>query len=129
MSTPSHRRRHLRSVVIAFVAAFGFGATVLTATASHYHTNCVGHGFVHGDSTTDGSFFSRVETGCSSNYRKCAIYTNGTWRGEEITPNTGTTCNAWSNSFGSYNECNAWAHVYNPDVFSDHVHYAHNYCG
>jgi hypothetical protein len=115
--------------VLAVLAAFAFGALVHVAAADHYHTNCVGHGFVHGSSTTDGSFFSRVETGCSSTYRRCSIYSGGVWRGEEITPNTGTTCNAWSNSFGSYSECGSYANVYDQDVFSAHNHLAHNWCG
>jgi hypothetical protein len=130
MSTlPVRERVPLGVILLALFASFSFGAIVRTAAANHYHTNCVGHGFVHGANTTDGSFFSRVETGCSSDYRRCSIYTNGTWRGEEITPNLSTTCNAWSEAFGSYVECNAWARVYNPSVFSSHDHLAHNYCG
>ena len=61
-------------VLLALLCAFSFGAIVKVALADSYHTTCVGHGFVAGGSQTDGSFFARVEPGCSANYRTCAIY-------------------------------------------------------
>ncbi len=116
-------------LLLALVAAFAFGAVVRIAFGDHYHQNCVGHGFVHGSDTSDSSFHSRVETGCGSTYRRCSLYSDGVWRGEEITPDSGTTCNAWSSSFGVYTECASHAQVYNSGVFSSHNHYAHNWCG
>ncbi len=121
-------RGHAIAFTLALVASFAFSAVVRVAFADHYHTNCVGHGFVHGGDTGDGSFFSRIETGCGSSYRRCEIYSNFTWRGTEIAPDSGTTCNAWSQHFGSYNECASYAKVYNPGVFSEHNHTAHNWC-
>ncbi|HEX8085245.1 MAG TPA: hypothetical protein VF529_13215 [Solirubrobacteraceae bacterium] len=121
-------RSQVAVLLMVGLGSFAFSALVRAALADHYHTNCVGHGFVHGSDTNDGSFFSRVETGCGSTYRKCAIYSNFTWRGEEIAPDSGTTCNAWSNDFGSYTECASYAKVYNQGVFSEHNHLAHNWC-
>lgn len=126
MKHPSRVR--VAVVALALAGSFAFAATSRTAAGDHYHTNCVGHGFVHGGDTTDRSFFSRVETGCSSSYRRCDIYSNFTWRGSEITPDTGTTCNAWSQNFGSFVECDSYAKVYNQGVFSEHNHLAHNWC-
>lgn len=123
------RRVRATAALLALLCAFAFGSIVRLALASHYHTNCVGHGFVHGGDTSDGSFHSRVETGCGSTYRRCSLYSDGVWRGEEITPDSGTTCNAWSQSFGSFVECDSYANVYNLGVFSSHNHLAHNWCG
>ena len=51
-------------LVLVLCTGFLWGAAVKIAIAEHYHVACVGHGFVHGESTTDGSFFARVEAGC-----------------------------------------------------------------
>lgn len=130
MSTFKHHGRVQQTLILlALAAAFAFGATARTASADHYHVNCVGHGFVHGGADSDGSFHSRVETGCSSTYRTCEIWSSGTYRGGDTTPDSGTTCNAWSNAFGSYAECASYAQVYSSGVFSEHNHLAHNWCG
>jgi hypothetical protein len=128
-TTRPARRPPFGVFLLALLAAFSFGAIVRTAFAVDYHTTCVGHGFVSGSDPSDGSFFSRVETGCSSTYRTCDIYTGGVWQGGQTTPNSNTTCNAWSRDFGSLSECNSTAHVYNQGVFSAHVHTPNNYCG
>ena len=117
----------LRFALLLLLAGVAWGAIVRVALADHYHVACVGHGFVHGDSTTDGSFFARVEAGCGSTLRRCEIYANGSFAGGE-TVSSGT-CNLWSRSLGSYTECASTAHVYSAGVFSDHVHKAHNWCG
>jgi hypothetical protein len=116
-------------VLLALLCAFSFGAIVRVALADSYHTTCVGHGFVAGTSQTDGSFFARVETGCSSNYRECNIYSGGTFIGGQTTADSGTMCNSWSRSFGSFSECASSAHVSDPSAFSSHVHTAPNWCG
>jgi hypothetical protein len=116
-------------VLLAVLCAFSFGAIVKVALADSYHVTCVGHGFESGGSQTDGSFFSRVETGCGSSYRQCAIYNSGTFIGSQTTPDPFTTCNAWSRDFGGYTECASSAHVSDPIAFSDHVHTAPNWCG
>jgi hypothetical protein len=124
----SHRLP-LGVLLLALLVAFSFGAIVRVALAVDYHTTCVGHGFVSGGSQTDGSFFSRVETGCSSTYRECSLYTGGNLDGGTSTPDSGTTCNTWSRDFGTYSECDSTAHVSDPAAFSDHVHVPDNYCG
>jgi hypothetical protein len=116
-------------VLLAVLCAFSFGAIVKVAFAVDYHVTCVGHGFVSGGSLTDGSFFSRVDAGCGSTYRNCAIYTGGVFQGDQTVFDSGTTCNAWSNSFGTLTECASTAHVSDPAAFSDHVHLPSNWCG
>jgi hypothetical protein len=115
--------------LLALLCAFSFGAIVKVAFAVSYHTTCVGHGFVHGSSMTDGSFFSRVEAGCGSSFRHCAIYSNGAFVGEQYITNTTSTCNVWSRDYGSYTECASTAHVSDTGVFSEHVHLPDNWCG
>ncbi|MEA2494929.1 MAG: hypothetical protein QOJ29_2840 [Thermoleophilaceae bacterium] len=112
--------------VIAAVAGFGSQAAI----GSHYHTTCVGNGFVHGDSTTDGSFHSRVESdgvtgGCGDGSRVCTLYTWGSYRGGSTAWDP-TTCNFW---VGSGTECASEAHVDFNGAWASHVHYAHNWCG
>ena len=117
-------------LLLAFIAAVSFGAIVRVAFAADYHVTCVGHGFVSGSSTSDGSFFSRVESGCGSTYRRCELYTNGSFVGAQVSPDSGSTCNAYSRDFSSsLPECHSTAHVSNPGVFSDHVHTPDNFCG
>ena len=119
----------LRLLLIVALVGFAWGAIVKVALAEHYHVACVGHGFVHGDVTTDGSFFARVEAGCGSTSRTCNLYTYGSFDGGETVGGTTTTCNAWSRSFGNFTECASTAHVSSSGVFSLHVHKAHNWCG
>lgn len=116
-------------LVLILFSAFSFAAIVRVATADHYHTNCVDHGFVHGESTTDGSFFGRVDAGCGSTFRTCDLYTYGNLIGSMSVSGTSTTCNNWSLSYGSYTECASTTHTSSSGVFSSHVHKAHNWCG
>lgn len=116
-------------LVLVLVCAFCFGAIVRIAIAYDYHTTCVGHGFVHGASQTDGSFFGRIEAGCGSTERDCDLYTFGSFIGGALVGGTTATCNAWSRDYGTYTECGSTTHVNNPGVFSDHVHKASNWCG
>src|SRR5918998_251936 len=117
-----------RFVLIVLLAGFIWGAAVKVALAEHYHVACVAHGFVHGESTTDGSFHSRVDAGCGSGYRQCEIYSNGSFQGRSTVSSASGTCNLWSRSLGSYTECASTAHTYSAGVFSNHVHKAHNWC-
>jgi hypothetical protein len=118
----------LRFLLIILLAGFAWGAVVKVALADHYHVACVGHGFVHGESTTDGSFFSRVEPGCGSTFRQCQLYSNGSFVGSSSAGGN-LTCNLWSRSIGNFTECASTAHTYSAGVFSNHVHKAHNWCG
>jgi hypothetical protein len=124
----STARRTTPLLVLALVCSFSFGAIVRVAVAASYHTTCVGHGFVHGASLTDNSFFARVDPGCGSTLRTCHLYTWGSHIGGQTVSGTTATCNAWSRSFGDFTECASTAHVYDQGVFSDHVHLASNWC-
>ena len=116
-------------LVLALVCSFSFGAIVRVAAAASYHTTCVGHGFVHGSSLTDNSFFARVDPGCGSTLRTCYLYNWGSQVGGQTVTGPSATCQTWSRSFGDFTECASTAHVYNQGVFSDHVHLASNCCG
>jgi hypothetical protein len=122
---PAGSKRLARLMAIAFVIALSTGLLTRAAVADHYHTNCVGHGFVHGTSTSDGSFHSRVEPGCGNGLKTCTLYTSGSYRGGEGTYDP-SSCSFW---VGSGSECASEAHVDYDGVFSSHVHYAHNWCG
>ena len=114
-------------LALTLLCAFSFGAIVKLAYADDYHTNCVGHGFLHGGSQTDGSFFSRVEAGCGGGSRRCDIYVSGNYVGGLTVGNA--TCNAWSRNWGNYTECAATSHTRFLPYFDDHVHKASNWCG
>src|ERR1044072_2628432 len=114
-------------LALAVLCAFSFGAIVRLAFTDDYHVNCVGHGFINGSSTSDGSFFSRVESGCGSGWRTCDIYVSGWYIGGYTT--NGGTCNAWSRTWGDFTECRSTAHLSFPGVFSEHVHKSSNWCG
>jgi hypothetical protein len=116
-------------VLLALLCAISFGAMVHVAFGASYHVTCVGHGFEEGGSQTDGSFFARVDPGCSSTYRVCAIYSGGDFKGSQSVYDSSTTCSAWSRDFGNYTECASSAHTYDQGVFSDHAHTAPNWCG
>lgn len=122
------RQAGLPLIAVALWSSFCFGALVKAAWADHYHTNCVGHGLVHGSSNNDGSFHSRVEHGCGTGAKRCAIYSGGSWQGD-VTVGGSSTCNAWSQTFGSFTECASTARVSYSGVFGEHAHRAHNWCG
>ena len=126
------RRSHPASprlLVLLVAVGFLWGAIVKVALADHYHVACVGHGFVHGESTGDGSFFARVEAGCGSSSRECRLYAWGSLVGSQTVSGSTTTCNYWSRTDGNHSECGSTAHTWSSGVFSSHVHKAHNYCG
>jgi hypothetical protein len=119
-----------RALAVGAVIAALAGFATQSAVGNHYHTTCVGNGFVHGTSTDDSSFHSRVESdgvsgGCGDGSRVCALYTSGAFRGSATAwdPNT---CNFW---VGTGSECASEAHVDFNGVWASHTHYAHNWCG
>lgn len=114
-------------LLMLLVSSFSFAAIAKVAWATHFHTTCVPHGFVHGSDSNDGSFFARVESGCGSSTRRCGIYNYNSFVGDQTTGGS-TMCNAWSQNYGSYTECASTAHTYYSGVFSDHVHKANNWC-
>jgi hypothetical protein len=125
----SPRRLTAPLLLLVFLCAFSFGAIVRVALADHWHTTCVPHGFVHGNSLTDGSFYARVDPGCGSTLRTCDLYTSGSFIGGVTVTGTTATCGAWSTDFGRFTECASTAHVRSSGVFSQHVHKASNWCG
>src|SRR4051812_46652280 len=81
-------------LLLALLCAASFGAIVRVALAvDNYHVTCVEHGFYGGSSTTDGSFYSRVDSGCSTTYKLCAITSYGVERGRAEALTSGTSCN------------------------------------
>jgi hypothetical protein len=116
-------------LLLALLCAISFGALVRVALADNYHTTCVGHGFISGSSTSDGSFFSRVEAGCSSTYRECGIYNYGSFVGAQAVFDGSSLCSAWSRDFGDYTECASGARATDPGVFTAHTHNAPGWCG
>jgi hypothetical protein len=119
-----------RSLAIGAVVAAIAGFASQAAIGNHYHTSCVGNGFVHGASSTDGSFHARVESdggpgGCGDGQRTCNLYTSGVFRGGDTAFDPGT-CNFF---VGSGSECASEAHVDFDGVWSSHAHLAHNWCG
>jgi len=123
------RRLTVPLLLLVLFCAFSFGALVRVAFADHFHVTCVPHGFVHGDSLTDGSFFSRVDPGCGSTVRRCDLYTSGSYLGGQIVTGTTATCMAWSVDYGHVSECASTAHVESVGVFSRHHHKPENWCG
>jgi hypothetical protein len=122
------RERRMTPLLIglALICAVSFGAIVKLAFADDYHVTCVGHGFLNGASTTDGSFFSRVENGCGAGWRSCDLYVSGVHLGG-IT--SSGSCNAWSRTYGDYTECHGTSHTEFTPYFNDHVHKSSNWCG
>jgi hypothetical protein len=128
--------RHLKPdvptgvLLLAALCAFSFAMLVKIAVADPYHTTCVGHGIVQGASTTDGSFFSRIETGCSATYRWCGlgVSPSGVVGAQEAYGNV-STCSAAARDYGDFTECHGYADVYNAGIFSEHNHLASNWCG
>lgn len=127
------KRRRIGLFVCALFCAASiggiYGSVVTLAEGVSYHTTCVGHGFVEGASQTDGSFFSRVEAGCSSTYRDCELWYSSTAIGSQQAYGTTGTCSAYSRDFGDFTECHGNARVYDQGVFSYHEHDAPNWCG
>lgn len=115
----------VRAAVLAALTLAAMVAFSGTATANHYHTNCVGHGMVHGSSTTDGSFFARVEGGCSDpGMKTCSVRTGSlVYATSYIGTGNPATCNQWSNYCCA--EQSSYATVDFNGVFSSHSHYPH----
>jgi hypothetical protein len=126
----SHRMGLSRGVLLlALLCAASFGAIVRVAVGyDDAHVTCVEHGFYGGSATNDGSFFSRVNDGCSTPARRCAITSYGVERGYVEISGPGL-CSAWSQTWGSYTECAGGARVSDVPAFSEHTHAYSPYCG
>lgn len=122
----------LVTVIAAFLLGGAYHAT--RANAAHYHTNCVGHGLVHGSSTTDGAVHARVEAGCGNpGWKRCRLRVQGYYDAygnpvnfawENVFPGYNVTCNAFSN-LGAGKEPISYATLDFDGVFASHSHYAH----
>jgi hypothetical protein len=122
MTRAVRSRGRMDLMLLAAICAFSFGMIVKVALADSYHVTCVGHGFVTGGSVNDGSFFSRVEPGCSAVYRYCGLKVSGSTVGSQEAYGNSGNCNAAGRDFGDFNECLAAADVYDQGVFSEHNH-------
>ena len=113
------------------LATFVVGAVAVgvpsTASANHWHQNCVWHGFVHGSSTSDNQFHARVEAGCGNPGQKYCrlIYIDSGGQGpsETIPAGSGATCNV--SSYGNWGEYASVARVDFNGIFSSHDHGPH----
>lgn len=124
----AQRQRVPRGVLLLLlVAGFGFGF-VKAAAANHFHTSgnscSSAHGFVHGDSTTDGSFHARVEQGtCPPTYHSCTLSRQSPYLFLGSDAVYFGTCNFRYS--GSVSESNGQAGVYYETQFNSHTHYPH----
>lgn len=122
-------------VILTLVASTAFGAVVGVAYADHSHVTVnVWHGFVHGDSMTDGSFHARTRTGDSTQYpRGCQIDSAANPNGvaTEQYGDVFTTCDIWSGRVfsGTPTECYWRAETYSGRAFPWHHNRPDNYCG
>ena len=125
--------------VLLLVAAFSFSAIATAAFAAHFHAyacdgNCsVGHGLVHGSSTTDGSFFSRVDAHTSPwdyGSQDCWVYQQITLIDHTVGA-FGGGCNTWSGGTGLWNETQgraktrSWSGNAGFATIPEHTHTAH----
>jgi hypothetical protein len=78
-----HRRTRLPAMILAllFVCTSSFGAISTFAWGSHYPTDCVAHGFVHGDHTTDGLFLRARLRWLRGTTKRCNLFTYGSFIG------------------------------------------------
>lgn len=126
----NQQRMSVGLVILVLFAAFSFGAIVRIAVADPYHVTCVGHGFVAGASDSDGSFFARVEHGCSSTNRTAEIRQYGSFVGSVSQYDLGSDASAWSRNYSlNLVECASAAHLTNSAAFSPHAHTGGNWCG
>ncbi|HEV3001563.1 MAG TPA: hypothetical protein VGW75_12550 [Solirubrobacteraceae bacterium] len=112
-------------LLLATLAAFAFGAVIKVASASHYHTNCNGHGLVHGNSTSDSAYHSRVEGGPCQRTSRCDVGQFGnivSYGGAAA----GVTCDNFLSGYGPECYGNAWTRL--TDAFDYHRHDAHSPC-
>lgn len=116
------------ALAVMMFATGAAGAVAVDATAEHFHVNCNPHGFVHGENTNDGSFFSRVDTEACHHTKRCDLFQfNSVIVYGGSAPDF--TCNVWSRNYGNYQECPGNARVELSRVFGYHQHLAHNWCG
>lgn len=137
-SAGQSRVRHRGVVLLVLLAATAFSAIISAAVAGHWHNYACGgscsiyHGFVHGSSTTDGSYFARINDHAPDRYAywsDCWVYGNYTIVSFDEGA-TGAGCNAWTGSVGFYNEqSGALARVHSYDTpgsaIPEHNHYPH----
>lgn len=123
------------AVLLAVCAAFAFGAIVKVASADHFHSNCVGHGFVHGSDLTDGHFHSRVDPiACGDGSVRCSLYVFSSEIKTVYAGGSGVSCNLYVKDYGNYGpECagksfNHYIRYSGGGQFDGHTHNAHNNC-
>lgn len=126
---PTARSGLTAAGLAAFVlGAALFGPLLSPADAGHYQISgyCGSpHGLVHGSSTTDGAFHSRVEIGgCPPTYKVCSV--GVIYSDFYVTDRSyQTTCNASYNHGG--NEQEGIANTFYEAVFDPHGHRPHSH--
>lgn len=140
------KRLRRRAMLLLLVSVALMGSAAAIAEAVHYHHFHEWHGLVHGSSTTDGYWHSRLEAnGSTSDYRNCAAYSAGDAHTSYRTYIGSTTVTGWSTwctySVGPASgvveeyEAEAWLHAkrYGGNLITSHPHYcdyfAHPSCG
>jgi hypothetical protein len=126
----AERVRRLRHalLLLAFLAAFAFGAFIAVARADHYHTSgyCGSpHGFQFGSSKTDGIYSAEILLGgCPPTFKHCQVNWPGFFRASDT-----YTTRCFVQTYGvSGGDCVGSARVYYEVVFSDHTHYPAAHC-
>lgn len=124
---------HRGLVILTLAAAMSLGAIVQIAFADHWHIyHNHWHGLVHGESTSDGSFFGRTEGYNIGDINYCYVgdTDNGINYGT-VTYNA-DLCSVWTWAYYvAINECRGATvnAVDGANPVSFHNHYAHNYGG
>lgn len=89
-----------------------------------------GHGFVHGGSTTDNAWHSRIELGCGRTLKHCEVGSVG-GASKGYSQSIESTCDRLG--YGSAyrfkdTECWGWAYVFQEGRINAHHHLPHNRC-
>lgn len=121
-------------LIVALFAAFAFGAMVKVALADHYHSfNMIGHGVIHGDSTTDGYFFTETDspwlgTAGDPNLNYCLIGDARYGNYADLYTANSDRCRIWSARVADrVDECYAYTQNAVENKLQAHTHLAHNY--
>lgn len=128
LSAAARRFAPAAALVIALMLTNALAANASHSSGIHYHCAVTCHGFVHGSSTTDNSWFARVEAGGSTTMRHCEAWLSQFGPAPELI-GTATvygatgTCNYWVNGpdeqagYGEY-----YAESNGTPVMTQHAH-------
>jgi hypothetical protein len=121
-------------LLLSLLTAFAFGAVVTTALGGHYHFfDAIGHGVIHGNSTTDGYFFTETDSPWLSapgdpNFNYCLIGDARYGNYADLFTEGSNLCRIWSARVADrVDECYAYTQNYVENHLQLHTHVAHNY--